>query len=359
MSWFLCLLLAMSVPCRAAEPRARFEPPPGRRLLVIGQDLGAIGGFPAPNDHGYADRMPLVPGGVTTYTDLANLRGLQAPSNVGSGDTWAQGIIERPLYRDSLLVVGLYMVGSERLAAAGKLDARIATLADWIRACRRPVLLRIGYEFDGSWNHYDPEAYQQAYRRIVDRLRAGRVDNCATVWQAATSPVNRTQADIAQWYPGDAYVDWVGCSWFLSTPRQVELTDALVGFARAHAKPVMVCESAPQGYDTTRSTRRNIGFEGKAGEGRQELAPEAIWAAWYVPFFDYLDRNQDAIRILAYINVDWDAQWLWGPPYRQGYWGDSRIETSPGLKARWLERFGRPEWLSATPTLFAALGYVP
>lgn len=352
----LCLMILMPTICHAGDARARFEPPPGRRLLILGQDLGAIGGFPAPNDQGYVDRIPLMPGGVTTYTDVANLRGLLEPSNAGSGDTWAQGIIDHPRYRDSVLVVGLYMVGSENAVASGRLDAKLAALGTWIRACRRPVLLRIGYEFDGSWNHYDPAAYQQAYRRIVDHLRAARVDNCATVWQAATSPVNGETRDLALWYPGDAYVDWIGCSWFLSTPRQVELTDTLLGFARAHGKPVMVCESAPQGYDTTRCTRRNIGVEGKAGADPRSLTAEEIWSAWYVPFFDYLDRNQDVIRMLAYINVNWDAQWMWGPPYRQGYWGDSRIETNAELTARWLERFRQPVWLSASPTLFAELG---
>jgi hypothetical protein len=357
MRCFLCWMLVMSMLCSASELSAPFTPPAGKRLLILGQDLGSIGGFPAPNNQGYADHLSLVPGGVTTYTDLLTLRGLQTMSNVGSGDTWAQAIIERPVYSNSVLVIGLYLVDREQWAAEGKLDFQINVLAEWIRNCGRPVFLRIGYEFDGSWNHYDPKFYQATWRRMVDHFRAAKVTNCATVWQAATSPVNGTQQDLARWYPGDEYVDWIGSSWFLSNEKQVELTDGLLDFARAHNKPVMICESAPQGYDTARLTRRNIGFEGAAGADSRRLTAKELWDEWYVPFFAYLDRHRDIIRMVAYINANWDSQPLWGPPYRQGYWGDSRIEVNAELTEKWLERFQQAEWLSASPTLFRELGF--
>ena len=47
-------------------------------------------------------------------------------------------------------------------------------------------MLRIGYEFDGEWNHYNPQYYVPAYRHIVDRLRANGVTHFASVWQSAT-----------------------------------------------------------------------------------------------------------------------------------------------------------------------------
>lgn len=354
---FFSLLLAAFSPSPAQEPRPRalFEPAGTDRLLIIGQDLGAIGGFEAPNNNGYTDHVPLKPGGVTTYLSLPWLLGMNMKINFGTGDLWAQGIVESPVYKDSALAIGLHLVGQLERIAAGAQDDRITLLADWVKSTNRPVFLRIGYEFDGSWNKYEPKAYQEAYRHIVKKFRDLKVANCAMVWQSATSPVNGNKAkDIALWYPGDEYVDWVGYSWFLNSKEQVTLTDKLLAFARDHHKPVLVCEAAPQGYDLARLTKGSI----FAGKDRKSKTPEAIWKEWYAPFFSYIDANRDVIRVVAYINVNWDTQLMWGPPYRQGYWGDSRVEANEVIKEKWLETMS-PEkgWLHASPELFGRLGY--
>jgi len=337
----------------SAQQSALFEPPKDRQLLVIGQDMGAIGGFPKPNNDGYVDHIDIKPGGVTTYTGLTKLGGLKTLVNLYSGDTWAQAIIDNPIYANSVLVIGLHMVDQEKSAANGELDAQIKMLGEWIKQTKRPVFLRIGYEFDGTWNHYDPESYKAAYKRLVTKFRELQVTNCVTVWQASTSPVNGKQADIGKWYPGDEYVDWIGYSWFLSSANQIKLTDGLLAFAREHKKPVMVCESAPQGYDNARLTQRNI----YKGIDPKEKTPEKIWKEWYAPFFNYIEKNKDVIRIVAYINVNWDSQMLWGWPYLHGYWGDSRVEVNPDIKKLWLETISDKKWMNSSPTLFQDLGF--
>lgn len=246
----------------SAQTPGIFEPPADRQLLILGQDLGAVGGFPKPNNVGYVDHVKLTPAGITTYLSLPELRGMKKRVNLCSGDLWAQGIVDNPGYANSVLAIGLHFVGEEKKVADGTHDESIKRLGNWIKSTKRLVFLRIGYEFDGSWNHYDPEKYREAFRRIVTLFREASVKNCAMVWQAATSPVNGTKRDLKDWYSGDGFVDWMGYSWFLSGATQVELTDRLVNFARARGKPVMVCESAPQGYDLKRLTKRSI-FKGK------------------------------------------------------------------------------------------------
>jgi len=336
-----------------AQQSAMFEPPKDRQLLVIGQDLGAIGGFPSPNNDGYVDHFELRPGGVTTYTSLTKLGGLKSKVNLFSGDISAQAIIDNPIYANSVLAIGLHMVDQEKAAAKGELDTQITALAEWIKTAKRPVFLRIGYEFDGSWNHYDQESYKLAYKRIVGIIRALKVTNCVTVWQTSTSPVNGRTVKLEQWYPGDEYVDWMGYSWFLSSEKQVKLTDELLAFAREHKKPVMVCESAPQGYDNARLTKRSI-FKGKDPKNK---TPQNIWKEWYTPFFSYVEKNKDVIKIVAYINVNWDSQWAWGWPYFQGYWGDSRAEINPDIKKLWLETISDKKWMHSSPTLFQEIGF--
>jgi hypothetical protein len=338
-----------------AQQKAKFEPPPGRQLLVIGQDLGAIGGFDAPDNDGYCNHIDLKPGGVTSYTSLTQLQGLDDPVNYGSGDICGRSILENPIYAQSVLALGLDLVGEEKNIAAGKQNEQIYSLAKWIKRAHRPVFLRIGYEFDGSWNHYDPVAYKKVFQKIVTIFKEMQVTNCATVWQAAASPFNgNNNKNINDWYPGDDYVDWVGYSWFQSTPKKLALTDNVLAFARAHHKPVMVCESAPQGYDTVNLTLRDLA----SGKNPKSKTAEQIWNEWYVPYFNYIEKNKDTIKAVAYIDVNWDSQRLWGPPYRQGYWGDSRVEVNPVIKAKWIETISQGKWMLSSPTLFSDLGFI-
>lgn len=340
--------------------RALFEPPKDRQLLIIGQDLGSIGGFPAPHNDGYSDHIKIKPGGITTYLSLPALRGMTSSVNLFAGDLHAQAIVDNPFYKDSVLAIGLHFVDQEKKIAAGEQDDRIKVLAEWVKSVRRPVFLRIGYEFDGSWNHYEPEAYKKSFQRIVKIFRELKVTNCAMVWQSCTSPANgNKKKNILDWYPGDEFVDWMGYSWFLTSKEQVDLTDKLLALARERGKPVMVCEAAPQGYDLARLTKRSI-YKGK--DPRDKTA-EQIWNEWYKPWFAYLDKNKDVVRVVAYINANWDAQWFWGWPYISGYWGDSRVEANDEIRKKWLEAISAEKWLKASPALFQelqpAFGKVP
>jgi hypothetical protein len=335
-----------------AQDHAKFEPPAGKQLLIIGQDLGAIGGFEAPNNDGYSDHMEAKPGGVTTYTSITQLEGLDDPTNYGSGNSCARDILHNPIYANSVLAIGLYMVDSEKNMASGAMDDQIYNLAKWIKRAHRPVFLRIGFEFDGPWNHFDPAAYKGAYQRIVTIFKKMSVNNCATVWQSAAIALPQGKK-IDDWYPGDDAVDYVGYSWFGSSSKKIEVTDNLLAFAKAHHKPVMICESADQGFDNVRLTFRNI----NNGQNPVPKTPDEIWKSWYAPYFDYIEKNKDVIKVVAYINVNWDIQAMWGPPYKMGYWGDTRVEVNPVIKAKWIETISQPKWMLSSPTLFSDLGF--
>ena len=64
---------------------------------------------------------------------------------------------------------------SEDKVADGSYDYLIEELVDFVRDHPdHPFLIRIGYEFDGSWNNYDTKNFKGAFRRIVDALRRKR-----------------------------------------------------------------------------------------------------------------------------------------------------------------------------------------
>ena len=118
----------------------------------------------------------------------------------------------------------------------------------------RNMYLRVGYEFDGSWNHYEPNQYKAAYKYMVDRLRNNGVTNIKFVWQACTYVYNYENRPLMDWYPGDNYVDYVGLSFFFYAEGPKDgsnnspFLDEALGIARSKNKPVMMAEVSPQYY---------------------------------------------------------------------------------------------------------------
>ena len=328
----------------------KFTPPDGQTLLIIGQDLGAIANYKA--------ALGLVPGGVTTYTNISEtepalLNGLEAHADWGSGDVNALQNLEADPH--AALAIGLFIVDNSGTNLThiidGTHDAAVDRLGAFIQRAARPVFLRIGYEFDGPWNHYEPEPFIAAWRYIVDRLRAQGVTNFATVWQSATYKYGTyNNLPFETWYPGDDYVDWMGTSHFVFDEP---VHTAFLDFARTHNKPVLVAESSPQGYDLDELTY-------SAPNDGKTLTPktaEEIWDEWFAPYFAFIHNNADVIRAVAYINVDWHSQAMWGPDGGNGYWGDTRVQVNPTIREKWLAEITTPFWLHGSPELFTKLGY--
>jgi hypothetical protein len=80
-----------------------------------------------------------------------------------------------------------------------------------------------------------------------------------------------------------------------------------------------------------------------------------IWDEWYLPLFQLVHANSDVVRAVAYINVEWNAQLIWGNG-SNGYWGDSRIEANHTLRELWLAEIGGSAWLHGSADLFSKLG---
>ncbi len=349
----------------AGSPAASERPDAPEKLLIIGQDLGAIRGYLS------SDCCPQ-PDGLTAYVDFYDILkdgdfgglGIDASGeDAGFEFDWGAGPVSA--YRTATefgidgLAIGLSITENEhpgQLArlANGELDENIVRLALFSRGIAGPVYLRIGYEFDGAWNqgYEDPELYKAAFRRIVDVLRQEGASNFETVWQAGTAVVDEVidtaHEDIKAWYPGDEYVDWMGFSWFMNPHETIqvessydpgtplELTEELLAFARAREKPVMIAEASPQAMDLNEEFMANhVGiWDGEPATERVPMSSAEIWDHWFSPLFELLENNPDTIHALAYINADWDSQAMWGPPYESGFWGDTRLEVNEDVAAR-------------------------
>lgn len=336
------------------------------RILIIGQDLGAIRGYMDSN-------CCTKPDALTAYLDFYNLLepegfgGLGIDADGAELDfelSWGSGPVSA--YKTATefgignLAIGLSMTenqhpGQLQRIGSGDHDDKIRRLAKFFATVDGTVYLRIGYEFDGAWNqgYWNHEQFIAAYRRIVDVLRAEGADNVEYVLQASTAAVDEIidggHEDISKWYPGDEYVDWLGMSWFMRpdessivkpehfTPLTPgELADELLALARQKGKPVMIAEASPQAFDIKQRFTANHSpiWDGDPLSDKTPMTDAEIWDYWFAPLFAYMDDNGDAIKALAYINVNWDSQPMWGAPHAGGYWGDSRLETNPELANR-------------------------
>jgi hypothetical protein len=140
----------------------------------------------------------------------------------------------------------------------GTYDAELKTLLSYIATLKCPVLLRLGAEMN-LWEP-NPAAFRDAYRHLAGLIRS-EAPNAALIW--SPNYVGSWGSNIADYYPGDDVVDWVGLSLYTSsTPADghtlYDADSAYFGrgafgdcilslretaiFAQSHAKPVMITE---------------------------------------------------------------------------------------------------------------------
>lgn len=333
----------------------KFEPKDGEVLLFAGQELEAVGGLDEYND-GYLDHFE-TPAGWTTYSNInpgedsfgriqEGLDGIYETHDWGDNDYNATLQLNDSDYENMALAIGLQFVNHEEKVADGTHDEYINKLADFLLSLeKRPVFLRIAYEFDGEpWNHYEKEPTIKAYKRIVDICRSKGVTNTAFVWQS-TGFMSPNDGDLESWYPGDEYVDWLGYSFFNRWADQ-----RMIEFARKKGKPVFIAEASPTISALDAKTTGNT-IETQLGNPEQA---EEAWQKWFIPFFKTIDENPDVIKAVNYINCHWDSHPLWfeNPTFKNI---DARLQLSDSISKRWIEITSQQKYIKSSVDLYDKL----
>jgi hypothetical protein len=90
-------------------------------------------------------------------------------------------------------------------------DQYLRTFAREAARARCPIFLRFASEMNGDWTRYggDPLAYKTKWG-VVKRVMETEAPNVAMVWCVNSIP----EKPIPLFYPGDAYVDWVGINFY-------------------------------------------------------------------------------------------------------------------------------------------------
>jgi hypothetical protein len=134
--------------------------------------------------------------------------------------------------------------------AAGLQDGFLRRYAASVRSFRHPVVISFGHEANGTWypwgyRHVAPGVWVQAWRHIVTIFRQSGAGNVTWLWI-----INREatgEGPIQAWWPGGAYVDWVGIDGYYDVPSDnfASIFDPTITAVRKMtAKPILVSETA-------------------------------------------------------------------------------------------------------------------
>lgn len=185
--------------------------------------------------------------------------------------------------------------------ASGASDTYLNSYANAIRSLNVPVAISFGHEFNGNWYPWGTTGttaadFVAAWKHIHDVFAAAGATNVIWIWDPNDIwPVPDVQ--LKQYYPGDAYVDWVGVTgyWSQSGPNTygtlyLPTLEEVRGFTE---KPFIIAETAVEaGSDEQRSLQDLIGAVeqhsdilgfvwydyNKGGDWRVENRPELLSA---------------------------------------------------------------------------------
>ncbi|HAY75595.1 MAG TPA: hypothetical protein DCY32_07970, partial [Opitutae bacterium] len=162
----------------------------------------------------------------------------------------------------------------------------------------------------------------------MSALQDANLTNFATVYASSSGA---TPQQFEQYDPGPEYYDWVGYSWW-GGERDGQ---AALDFARKVGKPIFIAEATPRGHFFDRED------------------PQQVWDTWFQQFFAHIEENKDVVRAVSYINANWEGQDMW----KGEKWGQTRLETAPLLKSKWLEKMAEAQFVNAVDKPFDLIGF--
>jgi mannan endo-1,4-beta-mannosidase len=183
--------------------------------------------------------------------------------------------------------------------ARGDFDSYLRSWADGIKSLGYPVAIRFGHEMNGDWypwseatNANRPGDYVKAWRHVHDVFGAAGVTNVIWVW-SPNARWSTTTANLAELYPGDDYVDWVGASGYYGTGvfsnyRSFDdiFKPTITEIRTFTRKPMVITETGASD-----------------GNGRK--------AEWIKQTFQLLSRHKDIIGLI-WFEVDKELDWRIG-----------------------------------------------
>jgi mannan endo-1,4-beta-mannosidase len=105
---------------------------------------------------------------------------------------------------------------------AGAYDAVLTSYAKELKALNYPVAIDFDHEFNAAaslWGprYHDAKDFVSAWRHIVTLFRTVGANDVTWIWNPVVN--GKGTVSIQPWYPGDAYVTWVGLDGYFTAPQ--------------------------------------------------------------------------------------------------------------------------------------------
>jgi hypothetical protein len=217
---------------------------------------------------------------------------------------------------------------------SGAADARLAAMARGFAAFGDPVLLEPAWEMNGNWQYAwqgiengadqnAPAKYVAAWRRIVGIFRREGASNVRWVFNPNVGNPVQAGAGTSHWnwygnyYPGDAYVDYVGAHGF-NAPRV--WGGSWTGFAE-------MFDGARADHILTDLVRRYPGKPIIVGEFATDEGAGNAKAQWISDAYRALLSHPNVVGAV-WFNMNKEADW--------------RIESSPAAEAAFRAAMAEP-----------------
>ncbi|MDO4173597.1 MAG: S-layer homology domain-containing protein [Eubacteriales bacterium] len=194
----------------------------------------------------------------------------------------------------------------------GGIDSRIIETFQYLSQFQGPVFCRVGGEMNVWSKQVSPQNFQKAYRHVVEIGRQ-YAPNVAFVFSPNYS--SGYQIDMDSYYPGDAYVDWIGVSLYYNRyANATGSTDAFSGtnmygsallnvqqtvnLGKLHSKPIMITEGG------SATSQKGIDTSDFASERIQEAMSFLTMVYPQIKCIIYSDTNFNAAETSTYSITD-------------------------------------------------------
>ena len=174
----------------------------------------------------------------------------------------------------------------------GVYDAYFQQMAQAVKQFGGPVFISIDHEMNGTWYPYSQgfpgstttaQDFVSAWQHIVNMFHSAGANNAAFVWSPNVPDVGGIPA--SSYYPGDQYVDWVGCSFY--SGNDATALEPLYNTYAAR-KPFFVTEWAT-------APEKSQYYQGYPGD-----------AAWVKQTFDAFTSLYPRVKAISWFNWNKD-----------------------------------------------------
>lgn len=207
----------------------------------------------------------------------------------------------------------------------GDYDGYIRSWAKGVKSLPYTIALRFAHEMNGFWypwgvltNGNSVGEYVRAWRHVHDIFTRIGAKNVIWIW--SPNIIWNDSTNLAELYPGNRYVDWIGLSGYYGTPGTLDYKSFNATFARTIAK-LRKFTSKPLVITETGAT--NV---------------SGLMAQWITQMFRQLPAHTGIIGVIwfeAFRVIDWQVadHPAAAAAFRAGFGsGLYRVEWRPGMR---------------------------